>query len=88
MKNDISKKLLELHFDPSCKGFFLLVEAIELKSSNKLINLGEICHTIAKETQTSPAAVDKNIRTCIRKSNNEYKDKSVIEVINRIVVEL
>ena len=88
MKNEISKKLLDLKFDASCKGFFLLVEAIVMKKTNTLLNLGEICHSLAKETQTSPAAVDKNIRTCIRKSDNQYKEMTVNEVINRIVVEL
>ena len=49
MKNKISKKLLDLNFNASCKGFFLLVEAIEMKLENRMLNLGELCHLLAKK---------------------------------------
>lgn len=88
MKNKISKKLLDLNFNASCKGFFLLVEAIEMKLENRMLNLGELCHLLAKSNQMSPAAVDKNLRTCINKSNNEYKDRNVIEVINILTINI
>lgn len=86
MKNEISKKLLDLKFDPSYKGFYFLVEMLYVKNQNKISNLNVLYDIIAKENNTSIAAIGRNISTCIRKSNNEYKGKTVGEVVNTLSV--
>lgn len=86
MKNDISKKLLDLDFKPNYRGFYYLVDAIYIKITEKVSSLDFVFNEVAKEHNTSTAAINRNILTCIRKSNNEYKGKTVGEVINTLSV--
>ena len=86
MKNEISKKLLELNFDPGYKGFFFLVEVLTYKKEMQTSSLNDIYEELAREHQTSPAAIARNLKTCITKSDNEYNYKTVNEVVSLLSV--
>ena len=86
MQNEISKKLLELNFDPGYKGFFFLVEVLTYKKEMQISSLNDIYEELARKHQTSPAAIARNLKTCIAKSDNEYNYKTVNEVVSLLSV--
>lgn len=80
------QKLIELGFNPACKGFYYLKDAVNMTISNKFVKKMFIYSNIAETYGDTKTRVERAIRHCIKKSKSNYNNDSNSMVFGKLAI--
>lgn len=80
MREKITQKLLELGIKPSLKGFYYLVDAIEICADDRNAMIGDVYKQIAESNMSTYSRVERSVRHAITKV--DFSSKEIVEFLN------